>query len=112
MRLSTLGLLGLSPSALAKLVSYNWDITWVNANPDGEQWRPVIGVNGAFPCPKIEANLGDTIQVTVNNKLGNETTGIHFHGLHQRGTPHMDGPTGVSQCGSKWSVWRHEFQVN
>ena len=38
------------------------------------------GINGQFPCPTIEANVGDTIVVNVVNQLGNETMGIHFHG--------------------------------
>jgi iron transport multicopper oxidase len=86
---------------LAKTVQYSWDITWVYANPDGLQWRPVIGVNGQFPCPTIEADLNDEIIIQVNNKLGNETTGLHFHGQTQFGTPHMDGPTSVTQCPSE-----------
>jgi iron transport multicopper oxidase len=86
---------------LAKTVQLNWDITWVNANPDGLKWRPVIGVNGKFPPPIIEADLGDEIVLTVNNQLGNETTGLHFHGQTQYGTPHMDGPSLVTQCPSK-----------
>jgi iron transport multicopper oxidase len=41
-------------------------------------WIP--GINGHFPLPAIEVNLGDTLVVNVVNLLGNETTGIHFHG--------------------------------
>ena len=93
--------LALCSGAVAKVVRYSWDITWVHANPDGLQARPVIGVNGKFPNPIIKADLGDTIIVKINNKLGNETTGIHFHGMSQRGTNHMDGPSGVTQCPSK-----------
>jgi hypothetical protein len=35
-------------NALVATVTYNWDITWVNANPDGALERPVIGI--LFRC--------------------------------------------------------------
>ena len=92
--------------ALAEVVRYNWDISWVRGNPDGVE-RPVIGINGKWPCPPIEASVGDRVIIDVTNSLGNETTGIHFHGLFQRNTNSMDGPTGVTQCpippGSKFT---------
>ncbi|KAI0164430.1 putative ferroxidase [Hypoxylon sp. FL1284] len=83
--------------SLAKSVGYEWNITWVSASPDGFE-RPVIGINGAWPCPIIEADVGDVITVNVTNLLGNETTGIHFHGITQLNTNSMDGSVGVSQC--------------
>lgn len=48
--------------------------------------------------PTVKANVGDTLEVKVNNQLGNETTSIHWHGIHQVGTSHMDGSAGVTQC--------------
>lgn len=90
-------LLGWVSFAYAATVEVYWDITWVNAAPDGFS-RPVIGINGAWPCPLLEANVGDTVIVHVDNKLGNETTGIHFHGINQLGTPEMDGPSSTTQC--------------
>lgn len=93
-----ISVLALAHAAFAATVTYNWDITWVEANPDGALKRPVIGINGQFPLPAIEVNLGDTIVVNVVNQLGNETTGIHFHGQKQAGTNTMDGPSGVNQC--------------
>ena len=84
-------------AALSKTVMYNWDITWVNASPDGVS-RPVIGINGQWPCPSIEVEIGDRVVICANNQLGNETTSIHFHGIFQNGTNAMDGPTAVTQC--------------
>lgn len=81
----------------AGTVTYQWEVNWVNAAPDGFS-RPVIGVNGAWPCPTIEATVGDTVVVQLTNKLGNQTTGIHFHGINQVNTDYMDGPSGVTQC--------------
>ena len=77
---------------------YNWDVTWVNRNPDGLRERPVIGIKYQWPVPAIRANVGEQIVVHLTNKLGNETTSLHFHGLFQNGTNSMDGPTGVTQC--------------
>ncbi|KAK5018444.1 hypothetical protein LTR16_002153 [Cryomyces antarcticus] len=87
----------LATSGLAKTVVYNWDITWVHASPDGFS-RPVIGINGQWPCPTIEANIGDRVLVHTRNMLGNETTSLHFHGLFQSDSNSMDGPAGVTQC--------------
>lgn len=77
---------------------YNWDVTWVSRNPDGLNTRPVIGINGQWPPPALTANVGERVTVHLTNKLGNETTSLHFHGLFQEGTNSMDGPTGATQC--------------
>ncbi|SPN97749.1 related to Conidial Pigment Biosynthesis protein brown1 [Cephalotrichum gorgonifer] len=87
----------LAAVASAKVVKYNWDVTWVNAAPDGFS-RPVIGVNNQWPCPEIRATEGDTIRVKMNNKLGNQTASIHFHGINQISTNWMDGPSFATQC--------------
>ncbi|KAF2729450.1 multicopper oxidase 1 [Polyplosphaeria fusca] len=81
----------------AATVTYNFDIGWVSASPDGFT-RPVIGINGQWPIPMIEANLGDTIVVNVQNSLGNESASLHFHGMYQKGTAPSDGGVGISQC--------------
>ena len=83
--------------ACAKTVTYDWEITWTTASPDGFE-RPVIGINGEWPCPKIEVDLGDRVVVHVTNSLGNQSTTLHWHGQNQRGTPFMDGTSGVAQC--------------
>lgn len=90
-------LLVLAGRTWAGTVTYDWDITWVSAAPDGFT-RPVIGINGVWPCPLIEVTAGDTIVINLSNQLGNETTGLHFHGLTQYGTEDMDGPVGATQC--------------
>ncbi|KAJ9145434.1 WSC domain-containing protein [Pleurostoma richardsiae] len=80
-----------------KLRTYNWNITWVRGAPDGVA-RPFVGINGQWPCPPLEVNLGDTIKINVYNALGNESTAIHFHGIFQEGTNFEDGPAMVTQC--------------
>ena len=82
----------------AATVTYDFNIGWVNANPDGTFDRPTIGINGQWPLPQITVNVGDRLIVNVVNQLGNQSTSLHFHGLYMNGTTHMDGAVGVSQC--------------
>ncbi|GME55867.1 Multicopper oxidase type 1 [Neofusicoccum parvum] len=89
--------LSLAATALAKTVTVDWDVGWVSAAPDGYT-RPVIGINGQWPLPILEADVNDIIIANVHNSLGNETTSIHWHGMWQTGTPHMDGGAQISQC--------------
>ncbi|KAH0565751.1 hypothetical protein GP486_000848 [Trichoglossum hirsutum] len=84
--------------ARAATITYDWNITWVTANPDGALTRPVIGINKQWPLPYLTATVGDRIIVNVFNQLGNQSTSVHFHGIFQNGTTHMDGPVGVTQC--------------
>ena len=79
--------------------SYNFVLSRGTIAPDGVQ-RSVLMVNGAFPGPTIEANWGDTIQVTVTNSITGpeEGTALHWHGLLQKGTPYEDGVPGITQC--------------
>ena len=78
---------------------YNFTAEWVRANPDGLFERPVIGINGQWPIPRIEATVGDRLIVNLNNNLGNQSTSIHFHGLFMNSTSNMDGVVGTTQCG-------------
>ena len=37
--------------------------------------------------------------VWVKNELNDDaTTSLHWHGLHQKGTPYMDGTAHITQC--------------
>ena len=91
-------LLALQVAATAATTVYQtWDIDWINAAPDGVM-RPVVGINGQWPCPQLDVNIGDEVWIVVNNKLQNETTSIHFHGIFQTGSTQMDGPAMVTQC--------------
>lgn len=51
-------------------------LSWGTAAPDGFK-RPVILVNGKFPAPTLEADLGDRIVIEVVNNL-TEPTSIHW----------------------------------
>ncbi|KAJ5902064.1 hypothetical protein N7495_002592 [Penicillium taxi] len=78
---------------------YHFTIGRATIAPDGVD-RPVILVNGQFPGPTIEANWGDTIQVTVKNEILDpaEGTAIHWHGLRMLETQWMDGVPSTVQC--------------
>ena len=86
-------------NALAATRTYDFTIEWLTRNPDGLQARPVIGINGQWPIPRIEATVGDRVVVNLNNQLGNQSTSLHFHGIFMNGTNEMDGVVGVTQCG-------------
>jgi iron transport multicopper oxidase len=99
--------------ARAATVIYDFNVTWVWANPDGKFGRSVAGINNKWPCPTIEASKGDTVIINLNNQLGNQTTGLHFHGIRQIGTAMMDGPSSVSQCPvAPGSSFKYQFTVN
>ncbi|KMK61285.1 conidial pigment biosynthesis oxidase Abr1/brown 1 [Aspergillus fumigatus Z5] len=96
----------------AKDIHLDWNITWVWAAPDGFG-RPMIGINNEWPCPIVNADLGDRLIVDVHNGLGNQSTGIHWHGFHQYMTGTMDGSNQVTQCAlPPGSSMRYEFDVN
>ncbi|EYE98109.1 multicopper oxidase abr1 [Aspergillus ruber CBS 135680] len=106
------GLSWLAQSALAKDVHLSWNITWVNAAPNGYS-RPVIGINGEWPCPQVDVDLGDRLIVDVYNGLGNQTTGIHWHGFRQYMTGTMDGSSDVTQCPlAPGSRMTYDFMAN
>ena len=98
--------------AAAKVVTYDWSLTWVWANPDGREARPVVGINNQWPCPTIHVEKGDKLIVKLHNNLGNETTSMHWHGLYQNGTNNMDGPAMVTQCSIQpGSSYTYQFNV-
>ncbi|KAB5522817.1 Cupredoxin [Coniochaeta sp. 2T2.1] len=89
---------------------YNWVLQEIEVNPDGV-YRPMLTINGIFPGEMIRCNEGDTIVVNVENRMVNATA-IHFHGMFQNGTNHMDGVPGVTQCPiAPGGSFRYEFTV-
>ncbi|KAF5024233.1 hypothetical protein F66182_3690 [Fusarium sp. NRRL 66182] len=106
-------LLVLPQLASAATRRFDFDIGWIRANPDSAFERPVIGINGKWPIPTIEVDIGDRVIINVVNSLGNESTSLHFHGLYMNGTTHMDGPAGVTQCPIiPGSSFTYNFTVN
>ncbi|XP_060580427.1 uncharacterized protein LOC132737186 isoform X1 [Ruditapes philippinarum] len=65
---------------------------------DGATSRLVIAINGSFPGPRIEVWESQTLEITFINALHTDSVTMHFHGLHQRESPWMDGVAFVTQC--------------
>lgn len=82
----------------AATVTYDFNLTWVTANPDGLHDRKIIGINNSWPLPVIEINKGDRLVVNVHNGLGDKDASVHFHGMFQNGTSEMDGANMITQC--------------
>ncbi|EST05673.1 Multicopper oxidase, type 3 [Kalmanozyma brasiliensis GHG001] len=76
---------------------FNWTLTQVLSNPAGTTKQMRL-VNGRFPGPLIEGNIGDRIIVHIQNEMPVPTT-IHWHGQYQRGSNEMDGSAGITECG-------------
>lgn len=88
---------------------YKYDVTNAsNADPvpkeniiTGDGWevrRLLVVANQTLPGPDIIVYEGQTVIIHVKNHLHSDTVTIHWHGLHQSGTPFMDGVPFVSQC--------------
>lgn len=106
-------LLAIGEFAAAKEVVYDFNVTWVTANPDGLADRKVVGINGQWPLPVIEVDKGDRLIVNMYNGLGDKSTSIHFHGMFQNGTNDMDGAAMVTQCPiPPGSSFTYNFTVN
>lgn len=65
---------------------------------DGKTYRLAIGVNGQVPGPTIIVHDMQQVVIHVHNNLSSEGISIHWHGMHQIGTPWMDGVGLVTQC--------------
>lgn len=100
--------------------TYDWIISRSLVAPDGVL-REMITVNGAFPGPSIEANVGDRIIVRVQNNLlhsdkqperqrystmmhkvhhkkADSHVALHWHGVQMHGQPDQDGAHGFTSC--------------
>ena len=61
-------------------------------------FRTIITINAQMPGPAIIAHENQTLHITVFNELKNvEGIAIHWHGIHQRGTPEADGVAYITQ---------------
>uniref|UniRef100_A0A182N4J6 Multicopper oxidase n=1 Tax=Anopheles dirus TaxID=7168 RepID=A0A182N4J6_9DIPT len=75
--------------------------------------RNVAVINRMMPGPSIEVCENDIVVVDVENHLMGDSTTIHWHGLHQRRTPYMDGVPHVSQCPiSPGTTFRYTFRAD
>ncbi|ODV93531.1 hypothetical protein PACTADRAFT_5310 [Pachysolen tannophilus NRRL Y-2460] len=60
---------------------YNFNITYVDANPDGLKERKVIGINNEWPLPTIRITKNDRVVINVTNLLEDVPTSLQFHGI-------------------------------
>ncbi|KAK3314821.1 multicopper oxidase-domain-containing protein [Apodospora peruviana] len=67
-------------------------------NADGMLFPEAKLFNATYPGPWLQACWGDVVQVNVINKLPYNGTSIHWHGIRQNQTMHMDGVNGITQC--------------
>ncbi|KAH8329363.1 hypothetical protein KR074_008677, partial [Drosophila pseudoananassae] len=75
--------------------------------------RSITVVNRMMPGPSIEVCEGDQIVVDVKNHLLGESTTIHWHGLHQKKTPYMDGVPHITQCPiTPHATFRYSFPAD
>jgi len=77
---------------------YFLSVTDGSINADGLNFPEAKMFNATYPGPWLQACWGDTVQVTVKNLLSHNGTSIHWHGIRQNQTMHMDGVNGITQC--------------
>ncbi|KAL8736783.1 MAG: hypothetical protein Q9166_000149 [cf. Caloplaca sp. 2 TL-2023] len=61
--------------------SYDFTVAQGMVAPDGYEKESLL-INNQYPGPLIEANWGDTIQVTIHTEIANPPVGttLHWHG--------------------------------
>lgn len=94
-----LALVGQLSCLEAKVVNYTLEVHYFPGSPDGVHKDKVLGINGEFPGPTLEAEVGDTLEITLVNSLQDgQNTSVHWHGISQKGSLFEDGTNMISQC--------------
>src|SRR5262245_19737148 len=60
---------------------YRFRVGATTLNPDGRRATPGITINGQYPGLEIRVREGSMLRIEVENKLPDEPTSIHWHGL-------------------------------
>lgn len=80
------------PTASGKRVEYDLYIDHLMVNFTGKE-KMGMAINGGIPGPVLHFTEGDTAIIRVHNKLKNEETSIHWHGLllpnEEDGVPYL-----------------------
>ncbi|GKT46292.1 laccase ARB_05828 [Colletotrichum spaethianum] len=84
------------PQGITRRYHINVTDGYINAN--GLDFYQAKIFNNTWPGPLIEACWGDEVEIHVHNKLNHNGTSIHWHGIRQNQTMHMDGVNGITQC--------------
>lgn len=83
-----------------------------NITADGYTFYGATVFNETYPGPWIQACWGDTVKVHVRNLNPDRGTSIHWHGIRQLNTMHMDGVNGITQCPiAPGSTFTYEWKV-
>ena len=93
-RLMGIGLCIVSLNTYADVVSYNFDVNYKEITMTDKAVMAMT-INDQIPAPAIEASVGDTLRVTLNNLMDVETS-VHWHGVllpnDQDGVPYLTTP--------------------
>ncbi|HEX2862263.1 MAG TPA: multicopper oxidase domain-containing protein, partial [Lacunisphaera sp.] len=88
-------LAGYAMPAFAEVVEYDLTVEHLVMSPAGKP-VPVLALNGGLPGPTLRFKEGDLARVRVHNRLKDETTSVHWHGLllpnEQDGVPGLTTP--------------------
>lgn len=87
--------------SIATTVEHVFEVTYFGANPDHNGDTLIQGINGSVHGPEIRVQRGDTLSVTILNRLAVESLSIHWHGFEMRAAQEYDGAMGITQCGIK-----------
>jgi FtsP/CotA-like multicopper oxidase with cupredoxin domain len=107
-------------SVLCEVREYHLEIRSTVWKADGYP-RSVLGffLKGSpigtqpFPGPLIRGRQNDTFRVYVTNRLHDELTSVHWHGLHMKNNAWQDGTPGITDCGIRPGATRlYEFVVS
>lgn len=81
------------------VVQYTFSVSYITGSPDGVHKNTILGINGQFPGPTIESFVGDTVEITVVNKIQDfQNVSLHWHGIDQKGSIFQDGTSQIAQC--------------
>ncbi|KAJ4955406.1 hypothetical protein NE237_012189 [Protea cynaroides] len=90
-------------------VFYDWTVSYITASPLGVK-QEVIGINGNFPGPILNATTNWNVVVNVKNQL-DEPLLLTWNGIQQRKNSWQDGVSGTNcPIPVGWN-WTYQFQV-
>ncbi len=87
----------LACAAEAKIVRYELTITNEKVNLSGKKTVDfALTVNGGIPAPTLEFTEGDDAEIVVRNRVPNQETSVHWHGIllppEMDGVPYVNSP--------------------
>lgn len=80
----------------ARISTYDLAIDEIKWSPDGGRAVRAYTINGTIPGPTLRFRVGEWARISVHNRLKNEETSVHWHGLlvpnQEDGVPHVTTP--------------------